>query len=225
MRAFERDGTVPARRATVICLDRSANATYKSVVSVSDDRIESFDHVPGVQANFTVDEFVECDQVLRKHPDVVAALAKRGITDLDLVFMDTWTFGDAVAPPEYRDRRLGWSDTWRKDAPGANPYAHLVSGLHCVVDLNTMEVLRVEDNGGVETPSVMGEYVPKHVPAHIRDASTSGATQAAAHHAARRSVVHARRQSPAVAELVAAHRLQLPRGHDPAHGALPGRRS
>ena len=173
LRAFERDGTTPGRHATVICLNRTTNATYKSVVSLGADRVESFAHVPGVQANFTVDEFVECDRALRAHPDVIAALAKRGITDLDLVFMDTWTYGDAVAPPEFRDRRIGWSDTWRKDAPGANPYAHLVSGLHCVIDLNTMEVLRVEDNGpfsggGVETPSVMGEYVARHIPDRIR---------------------------------------------------------
>jgi primary-amine oxidase len=171
LRAYEADGTAPSRRAAVICLDRSANATYKSIVSIGDDRVETFDHVPGVQANFTVDEFVECDRMLRDHPDVVAALLERGITDLDNVFMDTWTYGAAVAPAEYRDRRLGWSDTWRKEAPGANPYAHLVSGLHCVVDLNTMELLRIEDDGGVETPSVMGEYVPKHVPEHIRAAS------------------------------------------------------
>lgn len=69
------------------------------MVSLTDDRIESFEHIPGVQANFTVDEFVECDQMLRAHPDVIAALAKRGITDMDLVFMDTWTYGEAVAPP------------------------------------------------------------------------------------------------------------------------------
>ncbi|KAA0096111.1 primary-amine oxidase [Mycolicibacterium sp. P1-18] len=172
LRRFDGGGDVPARRATAICLDRSANATYKAVVSLTDDRVESFVHVPGVQANFTVDEFLECDRLLRAHPDVIAALAKRGITDLDNVFMDTWTFGDAVAPAEFRDRRLGWSDTWRKDAPGANPYAHLVSGLHCVVDLNTMELLRVEDDGGVETPDVMGEYAPQHVPERIRAAST-----------------------------------------------------
>ncbi|TPG33519.1 primary-amine oxidase [Mycolicibacterium hodleri] len=177
LRRFERDGAIPVRRATAICFNRSTNETFKSVVSLSDDRVETFDHVPGVQANFTVDEFVECDQVLRAHPDVIDALAKRGITDLDSVFMDTWTFGDAVAPTEYRDRRLGWSDTWRKDAPGANPYAHLVSGLHCVIDLNTMEVLRVEDGGpfagaAVETPDVMGEYAQKHIPERIRAAST-----------------------------------------------------
>ena len=47
----------------------------ESVVSLSDDRVESFEHVPGVQANFTVDEFVECDELLRAHPDVLARTA------------------------------------------------------------------------------------------------------------------------------------------------------
>ena len=168
LRDFEQGGPAPARRATVICLNRATNATYKSVVSLSADRVESFEHVPGVQANFTVDEFVECDRMLRSHPDFLAALAKRGITDVDRVFMDTWTYGDAVAPPEYRDCRLGWSDTWLKDGPGMNPYAHLISGLHCVIDLNTMELLRVEDTGAVDTPDVMGEYVPRHIPDRIR---------------------------------------------------------
>ncbi|WP_319452147.1 MULTISPECIES: primary-amine oxidase [unclassified Mycobacterium] len=168
LRAFADGGAVPNRRATVVCLNRATNATYKSVVSLSDDRVESFEHVPGVQAKFTVDEFVECDRMLRSDPKFLAALAKRGITDVDRVFMDTWTYGDAVAPPEYRDRRLGWSDTWLKDGPGMNPYAHLISGLHCVIDLNTMELLRVEDTGGVDTPDVMGEYAPRHIPDRIR---------------------------------------------------------
>jgi primary-amine oxidase len=175
--AFDANATTPPRRATVVCLDRAANATYKSLVSLTDSSVESFEHVPGVQPNFTVDEFVECDRMLRSHPDFLSALAARGITDIDLVFMDTWTYGDAVAPPEYRDRRLGWSDVWLKDGPGMNPYAHLVSGLHCVVDLNSMELLTVEDSGpfsgedGAERPAVMGEYVPAHVPERIRAAS------------------------------------------------------
>ena len=176
LRTFDDGGPPPPRRAEVICLQRSSNATYKSVVSLTDDRVESFEHIPGVQANFTVDEFLECDQLLRSHPDVIAALAKRGVTDMDLVFFDTWTYGAAVAPPEYRDRRLGWSDSWVKAVSGANPYANLISGLHCVIDLNSMELLRIEDSGpfsgaGVEMPEVMGEYVPHHIPGRIRSAS------------------------------------------------------
>ena len=161
-------GPRPPRKGIVTCSDTTRNATYKAVVSLTEDAVESFTHIPGVQANFTVDEFEECDQVLRGHPDVIAALKKRGITDLDLVFMDTWTYGDAVAPDKYRDRRLGWSDTWLRSEPGANPYAHPVSGLHCVIDLNTMQLLEIEDNGGVEPPNVMGEYVPGRIPERIR---------------------------------------------------------
>ena len=173
--AFQDGGPPPSRRAEAICFNRLDNATYKSVVSLTDDRVEMFEHIPGVQANFTVDEFLECDQALRSHPDVVAALAQRGVTDMDLVFFDTWTYGDAVAPPEFRDRRIGWSDTWVKAAPGTNPYARLVSGLHCVIDVNTMELLRVENGGpfaaGQATlPEVMGEYAPSHIPERIRAA-------------------------------------------------------
>jgi primary-amine oxidase len=168
LRGFDGDGTAPERRATVICLNRATNATYRSVVSLTADRVESFEHVPGVQANFTVDEFLECDQLLRTNPELLAALASRGIDDPDLVFFDTWTYGDAVAPPGFRDRRLGWSDTWLKDGPGMNPYAHLISGLHCVIDVNAMEVLRVEDGPHVDIPDVMGEYAPRHVPERIR---------------------------------------------------------
>ncbi|WP_420812246.1 primary-amine oxidase [Mycobacterium kyogaense] len=171
--AYDADGQRPARRACVVCFDRSANATYKSVVSLTDDRVESFEQIPGVQANFTVDEFAECDRLLRSHPDVIAALRARGVTDVDLVFFDTWTYGDAVAPEEYRDRRIGWSDSWVKAGPGANPYARLLSGLHCVIDLNAMELLRVEDvgpfspSGGATAPEVMGEYVPRHIPDRV----------------------------------------------------------
>lgn len=174
--AFDDGGPQPPRRAEVVCFNRSDNATYKSVVSLTDEHVESFEHIPGVQANFTVDEFLECDQTLRSHPEVIAALARRGVTDMDLVFFDTWTYGEAVAPPEFRDRRIGWSDSWVKAAPGANPYARVVSGLHCVIDVNTMELLRIEDDGPFATgeeslPEVMGEYVPSHIPERIRAAS------------------------------------------------------
>ncbi|MDO3637790.1 primary-amine oxidase [Mycolicibacterium sp. KC 300] len=174
LREFAATGVAPQRRATVICLHRATNSTYKGVVSLTEGRVDSFTHLPGVQANFTVDEFAECDRMLRSHPDLIAALARRGITDLELVFMDTWTYGNAVAPTEFRDRRIGWSDTWLRGAPGANPYAHMVSGLHCVVDLNAMSLLRIEDTGpfagGAEPPDVMGEYAPAHVPERIRAA-------------------------------------------------------
>ena len=64
---------------------------------------------------------------------------------------------------------------------------------------------------------------PAHPRAHPLVVAARTA-QAAAHHAARGTIVHPRRQSAAMAELVAACRLQSPRGHDAAHRPLPRRR-
>ncbi|CPZ50697.1 Probable copper amine oxidase [Mycobacteroides abscessus] len=175
--AFDNNGTRPDRRALATCLDTTQNATYKALISLTSGEVLSWNHIPGVQPNFTVDEWEEADAVLRGHPDVIAALARRGITDMDLVFMDTWTYGDAVMPEKYRGRRLGWSDTWVRAADGANPYAGPVNGFHCVIDMNSMELLDIEDTFTVERPTMMGEYVPRHVPERLRKQSTRESLQ------------------------------------------------
>ncbi len=170
--AFDASGTVPDRRAIVVCFDRGSGDTYKALVSLTGDNVVSWQHIPDVQANFTVDEWEEADAFLRGHPDVIAALAKRGVTDTSLVFMDVWTYGDVVTPEKYKGRRLGWSDTWVRASEGTNPYAGPVNGFHCVIDVNKMELLEIEDTFSVERPEVMGEYVPRHIPERIRNAST-----------------------------------------------------
>ncbi|MFW0790022.1 primary-amine oxidase [Gordonia sp. CPCC 205333] len=170
--AFDDEGSLPDRQATVICFERSTNSTYKVLLSITESRVISWEHIPDQQANFTVDEWEEADAALRSHPDVVSALAQRGITDMDLVFMDTWTYGDALIPEKYKGRRIGWSDTWVRSAPDRNPYAGPVNGFHCIIDLNSMELLEIEDTFTVDRPEVMGEYVPRFIPDRIRASST-----------------------------------------------------
>lgn len=170
--AFTAGGARPARRALAICLERATNRTFRAQLDLGSKTgsgtVESFEHVPGVQPNVTNDEWYEADKALRKHPAVLAALSDRGITDLELVFIDTWTYGGHLVPEQYQDRRLGWADVWVRSAPGHNPYAGPVNGLHFVVDLNSMELLEVEDTFRVEKPQVMGEYVPRFVPDDLK---------------------------------------------------------
>ena len=101
---------------------------YEAMVDLAADRVESWTHLPGVCPNFTADEFHDVDHALHEHVDVLAALAGRGIEDPSLVLFDVWTYGEAVMPEQWRDRRLGWCDVWMRAAPGGNPYAHPVSG-------------------------------------------------------------------------------------------------
>jgi primary-amine oxidase len=163
VRAF-RPGDRIRREARVTCWSRDEGTPFKAVVSLTDDTVLSWDAVPGQQANMTLDEWHEAHEVLIEHPDVVEALARRGITDLDLVLIDTWAYGHSLIPEGLQHRRVGWTDVWRRATPDGNPYAHPVSGLHFVVDLNTMELLQVEDTPPPVPAEVMGEYVPALVP-------------------------------------------------------------
>ena len=155
-----RPGDAVPRTAMAVMWNRTDNQTWEGVVDLTGERVLSWTHVEGVTPNFTVDEFHEVDAAMRAHPDVVAALEKRGITDLSLVVVDVWTYGKAVMPEKYADRRLGWCDIWRRETPGGNPYGHPVSGLKVIVDVNTLELLEIEDQHDYGTADVDVEYVP-----------------------------------------------------------------
>ena len=168
----------------------------------------------------TLDEWHEAHEALIEHPDVIAALAKRGITDLDLVLIDTWAYGHSLIPAEFRDRRVGWTDVWRRSTPNGSPYANPVDGLHFVVDMNTMELLRIEDDAPPAGGSPMGEYRPDLVPGLVqrRDVKALEIIQPEG------PSVHPRRQRAALAELDDAAGLQPPRGPGHPPRGLPGRR-
>jgi primary-amine oxidase len=44
------------RQAFAVLWDREDGRTYETLVDLTDDTVVSFEHVPGVQPNFTVDE-------------------------------------------------------------------------------------------------------------------------------------------------------------------------
>jgi primary-amine oxidase len=148
------------REVIVVCWDRSDGQAYRAAVSLAGDAVTSWEHLPGQQPNMTIDEWHECDEMLRAQPALAEALARRGITDLSLVLTDMWAYGAALVPERYRGLRIGWSDVWYRDSPDANPYAHHVTGLHPVVDLNRMVLLELEDVDPGPQPEVRGEYAP-----------------------------------------------------------------
>ena len=160
--------SAPPREARAVCWSRVEQVTYKALVSLTEDTVLSWDDMPGEQPNMTIDEWHEAGHALLQDAGVVAALAKRGITDLDNVLIDTWTYAHSMIPEEYPGRRLGWTDTWLRGNETGNPYAHPVNGLHIILDMNTMEVLRIEDSFSIDRPEVMGEYVPSLVPGLVQ---------------------------------------------------------
>jgi primary-amine oxidase len=163
-------GRLSRREALVVCWDRADGQAYRGTVSLTAGAVTAWEHLPGQQPNMTVDEWHECDEMLRAHPLVIEALGRRGITDMTRVLADMWAYGAAFVPERYAGRRIGWCDLWHRGSERGNPYAHHVTGLHPVVDLNAMELLEIEDEyAAAPDPEVMGEYLPDLLPMRLRE--------------------------------------------------------
>src|SRR5437763_3165974 len=156
-------GTPLTREAFMVLLDKSdpgGGKTYEAIVDITASRVSSWRYVPDIQPSIMLEEFFACEQAVKAHPDIQAALARRGVTDLDLVFVDPWSAGNYGTVEENQHRILRTTVHTRLDPndPNENSYAHPVAGLHAIVDLNTMEVLKIEDYGVIPLPPKPGNY-------------------------------------------------------------------
>ena len=112
----------------------------------------------GVQPPIMLDEFVECEEAVRKSPVFREAMKKRGIEDISLVMVDAWSAGHyGNEPPE--DGASGWSARSAGSAPSRTTTATPgpIENIVAVVDLNRKELVRVEDYGVVPLPPQAGQ--------------------------------------------------------------------
>ena len=155
-------GDPVTRAAFIILLDNTDGATYEVIVSITEGKVTSWRHIPGAQPSIMLDEFFECEQAVKASPEFQAALRKRGITNFDLLMVDPWSAGNYEGK-EGETQRLSRALSWIRSDPNDNGYAHPIEGLIAIVDLNTMEVVQVEDYGVVPLPPTAGNYTPEAV--------------------------------------------------------------
>ncbi len=141
-----KEGDPINREAFAIIINRTDSTTHEAVVSLTNEEVISFKHVPGVQPSFLLEEYSELEALVKSHPDFHAALKKRGIEDPDLVMVDPWSVG-YFGIEEDEGRRLLRALCFVKEYPEDNAYAHPLTGLLPVVDMNKMEIVRIEDHG------------------------------------------------------------------------------
>ena len=152
------------REAFIIVLNNVSGNTYEAIVSLTAQSVVSWTHIPDVQPPIALDEFFDCEAAVKADPDFQAALEKRGITDMSLVCVDPWSAGWYEDDPEGdRGRRLSRALCWVRSNPTDNLYAHPIDGLIVVVDLNSMEVVRVEDHAVIPVPLEPSNYTTEYV--------------------------------------------------------------
>ena len=93
------DHPKPPREAFAVLFDNGQNACYEAVVSITDGRLTTWQHIPGVQPTMTIDEQIECEQAVLASPEFRAVLLRHcGTDDVNLVMVDIWSAGNYGAP-------------------------------------------------------------------------------------------------------------------------------
>ena len=152
------------REAFVVLLERTTAHCIEAVVSLTQSAVTSWNTIEGAQPAIMLDEFVECEEAVKQSPEFIEALKKRGVDDVDLVMVDPWSAGAyGVEPEDDKGRRLTRALVWVRSDPTDNGYARPLQNVIVVVDLNSMEVLRVEDYGVVPLPPESGNWTRQHI--------------------------------------------------------------
>jgi primary-amine oxidase len=148
----------PAREVFAVLFDNSTNSCFEAVVGLADGSIKSWKHVPGVQPTMTIDEQVECERAVLASEAFKAALKSHtGTDDTSLVMVDIWSAGN-YGEGEESSRRLARPLCFLRADPTDNGYVRPIEGLRPVVDLNSMEVIRIEEYGHWPLPTGSNNY-------------------------------------------------------------------
>ncbi len=153
-------GTEWERQAAVLLRSPRQKATYEAVVSLTRQSVVSFRAVEG-QAPMMFEEFMACEELVRRDERWQAAMRLRGVEDVSLAMIDPWASGFTGPEDHPGERRLARPLTFVRSSPTDNGYARPVEGLIVTVDLDTMSVLDVVDHGAVTLPAKAGNYYPE----------------------------------------------------------------
>ena len=136
------------RRADAVLFDNATNTAANVRLDMSTKRIENWVLAPkGLQPTLSLDEQIECERAVIESPAFRDALLRHyGVSDTSLVMVDIWSAGN-YGSEEDRTRRLTRPLCFLRKSALDNGYAHPIEGIRPVVDLNTMEVIRVEEHG------------------------------------------------------------------------------
>ena len=150
-------GGVAKREAFAVLYDGANREVYEAVVDLDDETVTSWEVLTGVQPTFSIDEQMECEQAVLNSPIFQEAIKEYGITDSSLVMVDVWSAG-YYGSEEDKTMRLARPLCFLRTDATDNGYARPIEGLRPVVNVDTMEVLQVENYGFVPLPPNPGNY-------------------------------------------------------------------
>ncbi len=148
-------GEIP-RRVRVETLDRTTNHTLAWRVSLTSDSVLEVRDLTAegivVQPPLKEAEFVIVEEIVKASPEWRSAMAKRGVTQFDLVQVDPMSAGNFGFADETGLRMVRAVSYLARDERD-NAYAHPIDGLVAYVDLTNRKLLKVVDDQVLPIPA------------------------------------------------------------------------
>lgn len=150
---------LPDRQAEAVLFDNSLNTAFTAQLNITKGTALGWKTAPsGSQPTLSMDEQVECEQAVIASELFRDALKRHhGITDTSLVMVDIWSAGN-YGSDEDSSMRLTRPLCFLRSDRTDNGYARPIEGIRPVVDLNTMQVIRVEEYGEWPLPPQACNY-------------------------------------------------------------------
>ena len=152
------DGQKAERRVTCAIYHRAQRRTVLATVSLGGSSPPEVLVIPQAQPQMMSSEAAMTARNIKSDPRFRAALGRRGITDMSSVFVEPWPAGNFGLDIDNAGRRLSRAVAYVFDGPGDNPHAHPVENIMAIVDLDTGEVIEVQDGDVVPVPAASGRY-------------------------------------------------------------------
>ncbi len=150
-----------ARRIHLVVLPGPEAAVVEATVTVPDGDLVEWTERDDVRPALLFDDAYRSILALKADPDWLAAMERRGITDIDRVQIDPWPTGNFDREVE-RGRRITRCLSYYREEPSDNGYARPVEGVVATVDAARGIVLDVADYGVVPLAPGRGSYLPEH---------------------------------------------------------------
>jgi primary-amine oxidase len=149
-----------ARRVRAVLLDTATGEVRRVVVSLTDRKVVQADIVDTAvegQPPIMLDEFIAVDEIVKADVGWRDAMARRGITDLDLVCPCPLSAGAFDLPGE-EGRRMLRVLSFLQHRKSDHPWAHPIDGVVAYVDLIARKVIRLIDEASLPIPEEEGNF-------------------------------------------------------------------
>ena len=144
-----RSGDPIDRRARALVVPGPELTMVEFVITLNDAAIVERRVIEGMRPALLMGECFMAIVACVEHPEYVAALARRGIHDLEHLQIDPWPAGVFGYEAE-TDRRIARCVTFVRETADDNGYARPVEGLLVHVDLGRGEVIEVIDHARLD---------------------------------------------------------------------------